>query len=250
MGPERVAAELNDRFRLLAGGARTVLGRHQTLLASIDWSHELLDAAERALFRRLGVFAGGFTLAAAESVGAAAPVDGDAVLDVLARLVNKSLVQLDESSAERYRLLETIRHYALDRLDEAGENVATRDRHLAWAVAPSERLEPEITNAHADASDQLEVEHANLRAALDWASSADRTDDLLRLVTGVGFFWAHRGYFVDSRRWMAAVDGLGGGRESGILGRREASPAPPQRRVSHPIAVATRRARPGCRGRW
>lgn len=147
--PERIAAELDDRFRLLAGGARSALPRHQTLLASIDWSHDRLDPAERALFRRLGTFAGGFTLDAAEAVGAGPGVERFEVLDVLAQLANKSLVQPDESisigSGERYLLLETIREYALDRLEEAGESTSVRHRHLAWAVDLAEQLDEPVS---------------------------------------------------------------------------------------------------------
>jgi predicted ATPase len=135
--PERIASELDDRFRLLAGGSRVALPRQQTLFASVDWSHELLDPVERTVLRRLAVFAGGFGLDAAEAVVAAELVAAYDVLGVLARLVDKSLVQAEESSGgtARYRLLETIRQYALDRLREAGETASARDRHLAWAVA-------------------------------------------------------------------------------------------------------------------
>ena len=127
---EQIARELDDRFRLLTGGARTVLERQQTLKASLDWSHGLLDAAERAALRRLGVFSGPFTVGAAEAVVAAfGDVDRYDVLDLVDHLADKSLVALDgvdPAGESRYRLLETIRYYALDRLDDAGELVASR----------------------------------------------------------------------------------------------------------------------------
>ena len=133
MHPARIAAALDDRFRLLTGGSRTVMPRQQTLEASVGWSHDLLDEEERALLRRLSVFASGFTLDAAEAVCADDLVDEYAVLELLARLVDKSLVQVDdEEEATRYRLLETIRQFARDRLVDSGESDATRDRHLAF----------------------------------------------------------------------------------------------------------------------
>ncbi len=125
----RLAADLDQRFRLLTGGSRTAPARQRTLLASVDWSYDLLDDTERSVLRRLSAFVDGFTLDAAENVCADEALDTYAVLDVLTNLVDKSLVQLDEH-ASRYRLLETIRHYALDRAGSAGELAVTRDRHL------------------------------------------------------------------------------------------------------------------------
>ena len=141
--PEQLAARLGDRFRLLTGGGRTALRRQQTLQATVDWSHDLLAEPERALFRRLAVFpggaAGGFPLEAAEAVGAGDPGDPvapDAVLDLLTGLVDKSLVLADAGGAEeRYRLLETLRQYAGERLLQAGEAAAVRDRHRDWCLA-------------------------------------------------------------------------------------------------------------------
>ena len=124
MSAERIASELDDRFRLLTGGARTVMARQQTLAASIDWSHDRLDEAERIAFRRLGVFAGPFPLEAAEAVVAAeGDLDPAEVFDLISRLVDKSLVVADEGprGEPRYRLLETLRAYAVDRARTAGE---------------------------------------------------------------------------------------------------------------------------------
>ena len=142
--PEQLAARLGDRFRLLTGGGRTALRRQQTLQATVDWSHDLLAEPERALFRRLAVFpggaAGGFPLEAAEAVGAGDgagdPVAAADVLDLLTGLVDKSLVLAEARGAEeRYRLLETLRQYAGERLLQAGEAAAVRDRHAAWCLA-------------------------------------------------------------------------------------------------------------------
>lgn len=222
LSPERIAVALDDRFRLLAGGSRTALPRQQTLLASIDWSHELLETDERALLRRLGVFAGGFTFDAAEIVAGAAPLDRLTVLDVLGHLVSKSLVQVEEASmggSERYRLLESIRQYALDRLDEAGEADATRDRHLAWTVDLAEALERKAATQETRALDELDSEHANMRVALEHATTSEQTEPLLRLIGSLGCFWAHRGYFTEARRWLALIPESGGGTPTAFLAR-------------------------------
>ncbi len=130
MSVEQIAAGLGDRFHLLTGGTRTVLPRHQTLRASVDWSHELLSDDERVLLWRLSVFAGGFTLDLSEAVCADEKLERVAILDLLASLVDKSLVVAEErSGAVRYRLLETVRQYALERLLDAGEAGQLRDRH-------------------------------------------------------------------------------------------------------------------------
>ena len=187
---EQIARELDDRFRLLTGGARTVLERQQTLKASIDWSHDLLDGSERAALRRLGVFSGPFTMAAAEAVvGAFGDVDRDDVLDLVDRLADKSLIALDGVDAtgeSRYRLLETIRHYALDRLDDAGELTAARDAHAdfwaGWAASH---------NVHLDCSlaiyDAIPPNLANLSAAARWAC-VSRPELLQALMLCIGPF--------------------------------------------------------------
>jgi predicted ATPase/DNA-binding CsgD family transcriptional regulator len=187
---EQIARELDDRFRLLTGGARTVVARQQTLKASLDWSHGLLDAPERAALRRVGVFSGPFTVGAAEAVVAAfGDVDRYDVLDLVDHLADKSLVALDgvdPAGESRYRLLETIRYYALDRLDDAGELAAARDAHAEfWAGWAEEH------NVYFDCSptvlDAIPPNVANLTAATRWAC-LNRPELLQALVLCLGPF--------------------------------------------------------------
>jgi predicted ATPase/DNA-binding CsgD family transcriptional regulator len=201
--PERIAAALDDRFRLLAAHRRGVVARQRTLLASVDWSHELLGPEERVVFRRLGIFAGSFTVDAADSVAGFDPVPDRAILDLLTRLVDKSLVQPDDRG--RYRLLETIRQYALDRLTDAGEAEGLQERHLAWAGNLARTLESEATDAHPAALDELESEHANLRAALEWAATAGRRDQALEIMGSLAFFWAQHGHYREAAGWESRL---------------------------------------------
>ena len=169
MSAEHIAEALADRFHLLAGGARSAIPRQATLRASVDWSYELLPEPERALLRRLSVFAGGLTLDAAERVGAAGEVGRYDVLGLLSALVDKSLVQVNEKGG-RYRLLETIRAYAAQELAASGEEVAARDRHLGLFAELGELAEKGMwTSAAPLWLGVLDAEHDNLRAALDWA---------------------------------------------------------------------------------
>jgi predicted ATPase/DNA-binding NarL/FixJ family response regulator len=188
--PRQIAAGLDDRFALLVGGPRGVAPRQQTLAASIEWSHALLAGPDRIVFRRLAVFAGGFGLEAARAVAAGGAVARDDVLSALRRLVDKSLVIAEERDGEaRYRLLETIRQYAADRLVEAGEAAATRDRHLAWFLALAEALEPERQRDLDAWRTRLERERDNLRAALDWGLAAPDPERGRRLAAGLPWLW-------------------------------------------------------------
>ena len=197
---EEVAARLDDRFRLLAGGSRTALPRQRTLLGAIDWSHSLLDEPERALLRRLSVFAGGWTLEAAESLCA----DGqDDVLDVLSGLVAKSLVVFDEG-AGRYRMLETIRQYAGDRLLDAGEGDEYRARHLVHFARLANEAGSKVQGAELSRSlAVLDAERDNLRAALGWA--LEREEPHLttggEMVHALTEFWTLRGQHYEAREW-------------------------------------------------
>jgi predicted ATPase len=188
--PRQIVAGLDDRFALLVRGPRGAVPRHQTLAASIEWSHALLAETDRIVLRRLAVFAGGFGLEAARAVAVGGAVARDDVLDALARLVDKSLVVAEERDGEaRYRLLETIRQYAADRLGEAGEAAATRDRHLAWFLAFAEAIEPELRRDLAAWRTRLEREHDNLRAALDWGLAAPDPERGRRLAAGLPWLW-------------------------------------------------------------
>ena len=210
---DEIAARLDDSFRLLTGGSRTVLSRHQTLRALIDWSFNLLTEDERLLFLRLSVFAGGFTLAAAETICADETLDRAAIFDLLAQLVDKSLVvpfdastmdatPVAASTAEtRYRLLETIRQYARDRLHDVGGNSVVRDRHLDYFVAVAEEAEPHFRQGEQVVwLDRLEAELDNVRAALEWALST-RVDHGLRLTASLLWFWHIRGHRNEGMEW-------------------------------------------------
>jgi predicted ATPase/DNA-binding CsgD family transcriptional regulator len=203
LSAERIAAELDDRFRLLTGGARTVMARQQTLAASIDWSYDRLDVAERITFRRLGAFSGAFPLEAAEAVVSALPdVEPTEVFDLICRLVDKSLVVADDDrrGETRYRLLETLRAYTVDRARVEGELAAIRDVHAAWWAA---WLQPRAAMPSDDNLEEVEEYHDNLKAALDW--SADQPSLGLVLLERLGRVWSGSGRASDA---MAAADRL------------------------------------------
>jgi predicted ATPase/DNA-binding SARP family transcriptional activator len=198
---KKIAARLDDRFCLLTRGSRTALPRHQTLQALIDWSYDLLSEEERCLLRRLSVFAGGWTLAAAEAVC------GDAeVLDWLTGLVDKSLVRYDDrGDEERYGLLETVRQYARDRLQQSGEAALVRERHRDYFLALAERAGPEMIGREQAAwLEQLDREHNNLRAALDGSLESGEVEAGVRSCGSVWRFWHNRGYIAEGRGRLAA----------------------------------------------
>jgi non-specific serine/threonine protein kinase len=202
MSLEDLAARLEDRFRALRSGSRTAAPRQQTLRATIDWSHELLTDAERTLFRRLAVFTGGFGLQAAESV--CADVDGEDVVDVLSRLVDKSLVNLGDRSGgrTRYRILETIREYASARLSEAGESARIRRRHAEHYLRLAEEAELALHGrGQAEWLRRLDQELDNFRAALAWAQEEDAGLGL-RLAGALVGFWFTRGVVREGRDWL------------------------------------------------
>jgi predicted ATPase/class 3 adenylate cyclase/DNA-binding CsgD family transcriptional regulator len=205
MQPSRIALALDDRFRLLTGGSRTAMARQRTLEASVAWSHDLLDVPEQILFRRLSVFADGFTLEAAERVCADEILDEFAVLEYLTRLVDKSLVQANSGEeGTRYRLLETIRHYAGARLIEADDVHRVRKGHFAYFLELAEGAAPELVRADGPAwLANLELEHENLRAALEWADGAGHNDLFLRMVTALTLFWELHGHLEAGGRWFA-----------------------------------------------
>lgn len=211
MPPERIAAQLDDRFRLLSGGPRTLMARQQTLHASVAWSEELLDGTERAVFRRLGVFVGGCTLEAAETViGEFGDVESYDVAEIVGRLVDKSLVQFDEVR-DRYSLLDTIRSYALERLVQAGEIGRARDAHADWYASWLRPVDDAVLSdanewwtARTQIIGRVDPEWPNCATALDWVRPG--TTVSLRLVAGLGDYWALRQRAADSARYgMPAV---------------------------------------------
>jgi predicted ATPase len=203
---EQVATRLDDRFRLLTGGSRTSVARHQTLRATIDWSYDLLTESERAVLRRLSVFAAGASLEAAESVCAGDPVDGMDVLDLLGRLVEKSLVFTDPTSSEaHFRLLETVREYARGRLVEAEEADPTLRRHRDLFLALVDKASPAFFHGPepVDWLRRLDDDHEDVRAALEW--SLDQPGEArsgLRIAAGLWRYWEIRGHLTEGRGWL------------------------------------------------
>ena len=209
---EDIDAKLNERFRLLTGGSRSALPRQQTLRSLIDWSYDLLGDSEKSLFRRLSVFAGGWTLEIAEQVCFGDGVEDADVLDLLTSLVDKSLASAEERNAQmRYRMLETVREYARDRLRDLGEEEHWRRRHLACFLALAEDAEPRLTGPDQRSwFDRLEAEHDNLRSALAWTSRAEgEATDGLRLAGALWRFWEVHGYLGEGRSWLSGLLGHG-----------------------------------------
>ena len=194
-----IAVRLDDRFSLLTAGSRTAIPRHQTLRATIDWSYDLLTEPERSLLRRLSVFVGGFTLEAAEAVGSQA-TKRNHILDLLGRLVDKSLVIVEadlEIGQTRYRLLETIRQYALEKLVETGEASMIRDQHLDFYLSLAEKSEPHIFGRESVMwINRLDKELDNIRAAMEWSTNTDKAVAALRMAGSLAYFcyfWFARG---------------------------------------------------------
>jgi DNA-binding NtrC family response regulator/predicted ATPase len=207
---EQILARLNDRFALLTGGSRTT-SRQQTLRAALDWSHELLSPPERALLRRLSVFAGGFTLDAVEGIGAGPVVEPAKVLDLLGQLVDKSLVAVETGTAAgpvaRYRLLETIWEYCREQAIAAGEVAWLRDRHRTWFLALAEEAERQGRGPQQVSwLDRLETEYDNLQAALGWRDDDPASDgSRLRLGAALWRFWEVRGRLREGRDWLEGI---------------------------------------------
>lgn len=196
---------LTTRLRMLKGGRRAT-PRQQTLRDTIDWSYGLLAEAERYLFCRLSIFAGGCTLAAAEDVCAGGRIPDDDMVDLLHSLCEKSLVSAEQAEGEtRYRMLETIREYGAERLRLHGEEPALARTHLAWCVRVAGRAERELYGpSQVEWLDRLEREHDNFRSALGWACTEPSAQvDALRLAVSLAPFWSRRGYFTEGRRRLA-----------------------------------------------
>jgi predicted ATPase/serine/threonine protein kinase len=196
----QIAERLRDSFELLSHGKRTAMPRHQTLRATIDWSYALLSDAERSLFQRLSVFAGGFDLKAAENVCVGEGIEREHILDLLTQLVEKSLVLVrEQTGTTRYRLLEPIRQYAQDRLRQRGALPVRQRRHVYYfqrlAQGAAEQL---LGPDRLLAVEELELEHANLLAALAWAAE-NEPESALKLSNALGWFWEFRGYLAQGR---------------------------------------------------
>src|SRR5918998_468874 len=201
---EEISSHLGDSFRLLAAGSRTAMPRQRTLHATMDWSHELLSQKERALFRRLSVFAGGFTLKAAESVCAGEDLERNEVLDLLSHLVDKSLVIMwEDRTGTRYRLLETIRQYGKERLEEVGEAAHVRERHAGYYLAVAEEAEPALKGERqVPWLERLEREHENLRATMAWLLDRGESEEAARVGWALWLFWGIRTHLAEGRRSM------------------------------------------------
>jgi predicted ATPase/DNA-binding CsgD family transcriptional regulator len=206
---QQIAERLDDRFNLLTGGGRTAAPRQQTLAATLDWSYALLSDVERKVLQRLSVFAGGATLEAVEAVCAGEGVKSGEILNILSHLVEKSLVVVDkhEGGGSRYRLLETIRQYSLGKLTETGGEDETKDRHLNYFVQWAERAEPYLSGGEQILwVKRFEIEHDNLRAALEWSVKAPgKADEGLRLAAIVGSFWKLQAGYTEGRMRLAAA---------------------------------------------
>ncbi len=196
LGVENLAQLLDERFRVLTGGRRTALPRHQTLRATMDWSFGLLSEHERTVFNRLAIFAGGFTLEAASAVASDDVIDEIEVVDVLAHLIARSLVVAGTNLASaRYRLLETTRAYALERLNESGDGDLARTQHLAHYLAFAEKVYPQLRGPDQAAGfARLDLERENFLAAHAWCGHTEGgAEQGLRLVFAMRFYWIHRG---------------------------------------------------------
>lgn len=228
LAPEQLATRLDNALGLLSGGSRTATSRQQTLRATLDWSYALLDERERTLFRRLAVFAGGWSLEMVEAIcagqgeGNQAGVEGAEVLAVLANLVDKSLVQVEEApagaSGVRYRLLETVRQHAVEQLSASGELKRLRNQHGDYYMALAEEAEPWLTGPDQSVwIGRLEREHDNLRAALSWSSESGEIEREARMCVALLRLWDFLGYYIEGERWIADALARGDGNTTPLL---------------------------------
>jgi predicted ATPase/DNA-binding SARP family transcriptional activator/DNA-binding CsgD family transcriptional regulator len=203
---EEITQRLKGSIKLLSGGGRTASERHQSLRGALDWSYDLLAEREQMLFRRLSVFGGGWALGAAEAVGTGDGIEEEVVLDLLSRLVDKSLVvaEANREGRVRYRMLEPVRQYAREKLEEGDGGDAVRRRHATFFLALAEEADPAVEGAQQQEwLERLEAEHDNLRAALQWSLEQGEDAELaLRTGAALGDFWYLRGYFSEGRRWL------------------------------------------------
>jgi len=201
---EQIASRLDDAFRLLTGGSRTSLPRQQTLRALIDWSYNLLSDQEQRLFRRLAVFVGGWTLEAAESVCSSDGIEPEEVLDLLGHLVDKSLVVVDQTEGSRYRMLETIRQYAREKLVGTSRVDSIHKRHSEWFLRFAERADHELKARRDEYKwyNLLEDDLGNFRIVLAWLFETGTFEEGALLSSHLGLVWGYRNYFQEERYWM------------------------------------------------
>ncbi len=201
--PAQIAERLDDRFRLLTGGSRTAMERQRTLQATMDWSYDLLSDLEQALLRRLAVFLGGFTFAAAEEVCSDDQLPEYEILDLLARLVDHSLVIADEDDQIRYRVLETVRQYGLNKLVEAGESDEARLRHAQYFATQADEVNDRLLGGeYRRFVAEIDADHDNYRASMTWALEHGHARLALRTAAGLGRFWFFRAHFWEGREWL------------------------------------------------
>lgn len=228
LSPPALLARLSNRLQVLTGGPRDLPARQRTMREACAWSYGLLTPQEQALFRRLSVFAGGFDLEAAEAVSRGNP-DASAstdpldtpldILDGLSSLVDKSLLRQREQAGGEARLgmLETLREFGLERLEEAGEEAEARDAHLAHYLALANRAEPELTGPQQVIwLDRLERDHHNLRGALDWALQGGRLEEGLCLAGALLRYWEHHSHYAQERRWLEHALARSAGLPAGV----------------------------------
>jgi predicted ATPase/DNA-binding SARP family transcriptional activator len=248
MPVEEIVARLDRRFLLLNAGSRTALPRHQTLRAAIDWSYELLSEPERQLLEQLSVFAGGFTLSQVEAVCESRDDAAGQILDMFAALVDKSLViAKGEQRPDRYRLLETIREYARERLEQRGEGASVRQRHAAYFTALAEEAEPNLLGGRRrEWIDRLSMEQDNLRAALHWTRSEPGAASLhLRLAAALWWTWHAQGHISEARDWTERALLLPEASQPGLLRARVLYGAAMACWIGGEDALARRRAEEG-----
>jgi len=211
---EQISQRLGGSLELLTRGGRTVLPRHRTLKAALGWSYNLLSESERKLFRKLSVFVGGWTLGASEAVGSGDGVEKREVLDLLSGLVEKSLVvtKRGHDGGMRYRLLEPVRQYALEKLEERGEVEDTKHAYAQYFLALAEEAEPELLGPRETQwYNRLEEEHDNIRAALSWSLEGANPELGLSLAGAIWWFWQRHGHLSEGLRWLDEGLARGGG---------------------------------------
>lgn len=204
LGVQEIADRLDDRFRLLTGGNRTALPRQQTLRGLLDWSYQMLSAPEQLFFARLGVFVGGFDLEALENICGCAPFDTYDVMDLLARLVEKSLVNLTRADPARYGMLETIREYAREQSNALGILQAMQARHAEYFIHLAKRTEPRIGGTEEmDVLNRQAQEYPNIAAAMEWAIANGQADAALSTCVNLWSLWFRREHYAAGTLWVS-----------------------------------------------